>query len=123
MRRLPSRRSHCQKEGSDLCAERKGEGVQDTVPKEGGAVQKGKSGGKGIGCLSERGKIRLLVLMKKSKLSANVTAIERGAFYHCVKLEHLTLPEEVIIPDSVSKTNKALLLAVHRFQRSSCQKV
>ena len=40
------------KEGSDLCAERKGEGVQDTVPKEGGAVQKGKSGGKGIGCLS-----------------------------------------------------------------------
>ncbi len=60
--------------------------------------------------------------MKKSKLSANVTAIERGAFYHCVKLEHLTLPEEVIIPDSVTKTYKALLLAVHRFQRSSCRK-
>ena len=57
------------------------------------------------------------------KLSAKVKCIEGDAFYACEKLEHLTLPDtlktlgtlgaclklkEVIIPDSVSKTNKNL---------------
>ena len=57
------------------------------------------------------------------KLSAKVKSIEGDAFYGCERLEHLTLPDtlktlgtlgaclklkEVIIPDSVSKTNKNL---------------
>ena len=50
-------------EGSDLCAEGKGEGVQDTVPEEGSAVPKGESGGKGIGYLSgEKGEAEQMVL-------------------------------------------------------------
>ena len=44
------------------------------------------------------------------KLSAKVKSIEGAAFYACAKLEHLTLPEEVIIPDSVTKTYKALFV-------------
>ncbi len=57
------------------------------------------------------------------KLSANIKSIEGEAFYGCNKLEHLTLPDtlktlgsfgacsklkEVIMPDSVFKTNKNL---------------
>ena len=75
--------------------------------------------------------------LRSIRLSLNVRNIEGDAFYACERLEHLTLPDtlktlgtlgacsklkEVIIPDSVTKTYKALLLAVHRFQRSSCQK-
>ena len=63
--------------------------------------------------------------LKSIRLSANVTTIEREAFYRCAKLEHLTLPDtlktlgtfgscsklkEVIIPDSVSRTYKALFV-------------
>ncbi len=63
--------------------------------------------------------------LKSVQLSANVITIEREAFYHCAKLEHLTLPDtlktlgtfgscsklkEVIIPDSVTKTYKALFV-------------
>ena len=63
--------------------------------------------------------------LKFVQLSANVITIEREAFYHCAKLEHLTLPDtlktlgsfgscsklkEVIIPDSVTKTYKALFV-------------
>ena len=65
------------------------------------------------------------ISLRSIKLSANVTTIEREAFYGCNKLEHLTLPDtlktlgtlgacsklkEVIIPDSVSKTYKALFV-------------
>ncbi len=59
------------------------------------------------------------------KLSVNVRNIEGEAFYACERLEHLTLPDtlktlgtfgscsklkEVIIPDSVTKTYKALFV-------------
>ena len=59
------------------------------------------------------------------KLSANIKGIQGEAFYGCNKLEHLTLPDtlktlgsfgscsklkEVIIPDSVTKTYKALFV-------------
>ena len=61
--------------------------------------------------------------LRSIRLSLNVRNIEGDAFYACERLEHLTLPDtlktlgtlgacsklkEVIIPDSVSKTNKNL---------------
>ncbi len=63
--------------------------------------------------------------LKFVQLSVNVRNIEGEAFYACERLEHLTLPDtlktlgtlgacsklkEVIIPDSVSKTYKALFV-------------
>ena len=63
--------------------------------------------------------------LRSIRLSLNVRNIEGDAFYACERLEHLTLPDtlktlgtlgacsklkEVIIPDSVSKTYKALFV-------------
>ncbi len=63
--------------------------------------------------------------LRSIRLSLNVRNIEGDAFYACERLEHLTLPDtlktlgtlgacsklkEVIIPDSVSRTYKALFV-------------
>ena len=63
--------------------------------------------------------------LRSIRLSLNVRNIEGDAFYACERLEHLTLPDtlktlgtlgacsklkEVIIPDSVTKTYKALFV-------------